>query len=85
MYYCNVGVGTIGSLDYTPEERQVLAKKSKNWECPTCGKIAVKLISAENARSPELTQEESSMIQNIALKVIRFYEENIYFDLDIFC
>ncbi|CAG9770951.1 unnamed protein product [Ceutorhynchus assimilis] len=62
------GVGTIGSLDYTPEERQVLAKKSKSWECVTCGKIAEKLLSAEAASSPALTKEESSMLENIALK-----------------
>ncbi|XP_066155068.1 ubiquitin-conjugating enzyme E2 J1-like [Euwallacea fornicatus] len=60
------GVGTIGSLDYTPEERQVLARKSKTWECSTCGKISEKLISADNA--PTLTQEESTMLETIALK-----------------
>ncbi|XP_066250258.1 ubiquitin-conjugating enzyme E2 J1-like [Euwallacea similis] len=60
------GVGTIGSLDYTSEERQVLARKSKNWECSTCGKISEKLISADNA--PTLTQEESTMLETIALK-----------------
>ncbi|XP_045462291.1 ubiquitin-conjugating enzyme E2 J1-like [Harmonia axyridis] len=57
--------GTIGSLDYTPEERQILAKKSKNWECPICGKIVDKLSTA---KKPELTQEESNMIKQIALK-----------------
>ncbi|ENN73150.1 hypothetical protein YQE_10205, partial [Dendroctonus ponderosae] len=60
------GAGTIGSLDYTPEERQLLAKKSKSWECPTCGKIADTLVSAE--KTPVLTQEENSMLQTITLK-----------------
>ncbi|XP_018563993.1 ubiquitin-conjugating enzyme E2 J1 [Anoplophora glabripennis] len=59
--------GTIGSLDYTAEERQILAKKSKSWECPTCGKISEKL-SSQNGTSPELTQEESSLLKQIALK-----------------
>lgn len=62
------GAGTIGSLDYTPEERQVLARKSQTWECSECGKIADKLVTAGNSVSPALTQEESSMLQNIALK-----------------
>lgn len=61
--------GTIGSLDYTPEERQLLARKSKNWECSICGKISEKLNSTEGAASPKLTQEESSLIKQIALKV----------------
>lgn len=58
--------GTIGSLDYTAEERQILAKKSKSWECSTCGKISEKL--SQNGTSPELTQEESSLLKQIALK-----------------
>lgn len=65
--------GTIGSLDYTAEERQVLAKKSKCWECDICGKISEKLSSQTNSM-PKLTQEETSLIQQIALKVfINFY------------
>lgn len=60
--------GTIGALDYTKEERQILAKKSKNWECTICGKIS-EMLSSSNQTSPELTQEESSLISQIALKV----------------
>ncbi|XP_044254151.1 ubiquitin-conjugating enzyme E2 J1-like [Tribolium madens] len=58
--------GTIGSLDYTPEERQILAKKSINWECQICGKIAETLSS--QSKSSNITQEEASLIQQIALK-----------------
>ncbi|KAL1516647.1 hypothetical protein ABEB36_000531 [Hypothenemus hampei] len=60
------GAGTIGSLDYTPEERQILARKSISWECPTCGNVADKLLKAK--ASPTLTVEESSMLETIALK-----------------
>lgn len=60
--------GTIGSLDYTPEERQILAKKSKNWQCEICGKIADNLSSKSKSN---LTQEEENLIQQIALKVIQ--------------
>lgn len=31
--------GAIGGLDYTPEERKTLAKKSNTWSCPACGAI----------------------------------------------
>ena len=60
--------GTIGSLDYTPEERQALAKKSKKWECEICGKIADNL-SSQSKSTLNLTHEEASLIQQIALKV----------------
>ncbi|CAH1155263.1 unnamed protein product [Phaedon cochleariae] len=58
--------GTIGSLDYTAEERQLLARKSTNWECATCGRASERLTAAGG--SPELTQEESSLLKQIALK-----------------
>ncbi|KAL3285207.1 hypothetical protein HHI36_019322 [Cryptolaemus montrouzieri] len=57
--------GTIGSLDYTEEERKILARKSRNWECSICGKIVDKLSTV---KTPELTQEESNLIKQIALK-----------------
>lgn len=60
--------GTIGSLDYTAEERQKLANKSKCWECDICGKISEKLSSQTNSM-PKLTQDETNLIQHIALKV----------------
>lgn len=60
--------GTIGSLDYTPEERKVLAKKSRNWQCDTCGKIMEKLSKAGTSCTP-LSSEESNLIQQIDLKV----------------
>jgi ubiquitin-conjugating enzyme E2 J1 len=60
--------GTIGSLDYTAEERQILAKKSRNWQCEICGKISENL-SSQAKSTLNLTQEEASLIQQIALKV----------------
>lgn len=67
--------GTIGSLDYTPEERQILAKKSENWECEICGKIA-DTLSSQSKSSLNITQEEASLIQQIALKVIAMLTTN---------
>ena len=34
------GDGAIGALDYKPEERRRLAKKSQSFSCPTCGPVA---------------------------------------------
>lgn len=64
------GNGAIGSLDYTPEERKVLAKKSQSWSCPECGKIIL-LLSPSNSKP--ITEEETSIISQIALKA----EENV--------
>ncbi|KAJ8927881.1 hypothetical protein NQ314_019625 [Rhamnusium bicolor] len=55
--------GTIGSLDYTAEERQILAKKSKTWECSICGKISREIAEEDaNRKEPKVTvtQNESS-------------------------
>lgn len=31
------GEGAIGALDFPPEERKALARKSQTWKCETCG------------------------------------------------
>ncbi|XP_030261481.1 ubiquitin-conjugating enzyme E2 J1 isoform X2 [Sparus aurata] len=69
------GEGAIGSLDYTPEERRALAKKSQDFCCETCGcsmRSALLALtansnpSAEDHKAKELAQqinfkEESSI------------------------
>ncbi|XP_012251637.1 ubiquitin-conjugating enzyme E2 J1-like [Athalia rosae] len=60
------GNSTIGSLDYSMEERQKLAKRSLNWQCDSCGKIA-DLLSKDTAKTP-ITEEEQHMLDTIALK-----------------
>lgn len=72
------GNGAIGSLDYTPEERKLLAKKSRNWECPECGKI-VSLLSS--SKSKPVTQEESDMINRIKLKAEENAKKDPNYDL----
>ncbi|XP_056150862.1 ubiquitin-conjugating enzyme E2 J1 [Lampris incognitus] len=50
------GEGAIGSLDYTPEERRALAKKSHDFCCETCGcsmRSALLAVSPNSSRSPE--------------------------------
>nr|XP_050854155.1 ubiquitin-conjugating enzyme E2 J1-like [Vespula vulgaris] len=61
------GNGTIGSLDYSIEERQKLVKKSLDWQCENCGKV-VNLLSKNTAKKP-ITEEEQNMLDTIALKV----------------
>ncbi|KAG8036744.1 hypothetical protein G9C98_004066 [Cotesia typhae] len=51
------GNDTIGSLDYTAEERQKLAKKSQSWECNICGKI-VDLLSKEDSSKCNKTKDK---------------------------
>jgi len=63
------GKGSVGSLDYTKEERQVLAKRSQEWSCPICGKIALLLLPpGSGAKSEEEEKEMQSIIQKMDLK-----------------
>ncbi|KAI9517147.1 hypothetical protein NQZ68_008403 [Dissostichus eleginoides] len=70
------GEGAIGSLDYTPEERRALAKKSQDFCCEACGGGSMRSAllaltpnsdpSAEDDQAKELAQqinfkEESSL------------------------
>jgi len=57
--------GSLGALEYTPEERLNLAKKSQNWICDKCGQISHLL--AKNKAKP-LTKEESELINNVTFK-----------------
>ncbi|XP_049914473.1 ubiquitin-conjugating enzyme E2 J1 [Epinephelus moara] len=60
------GEGAIGSLDYTPEERRALAKKSQDFCCEACGcsmRSALLALtpnsnpSAEDYKAKELAQQ----------------------------
>ncbi|XP_034755829.1 ubiquitin-conjugating enzyme E2 J1 [Etheostoma cragini] len=60
------GEGAIGSLDYTPEERKALAKKSQDFCCEACGcsmRSALLALtpnsnpSAEDHKAKELAQQ----------------------------
>ncbi|XP_014262565.1 ubiquitin-conjugating enzyme E2 J1-like [Cimex lectularius] len=56
--------GAIGSLDYTPEERRALAKKTRKWECPQCGLI----INLLGGNVPSITSDESQLIKSVMFK-----------------
>lgn len=68
------GNGAIGSLEYSSEERKILAKKSRNWECSECGKV-VNLLST--SKCDPITQEESDLINRIALKAEDTTKKNL--------
>lgn len=63
------GQGTIGSLDYSPEERRALARRSRAWSCPHCGDTAGALLEpSQGERSEEQQREMEEIVQNVAFK-----------------
>lgn len=61
--------GTIGSLDYPPEERKKLAKKSLSYTCPDCGAVAEFLKSQSAEDSVTSTAEEAKeIIKTMSMK-----------------
>ncbi|XP_039293935.1 ubiquitin-conjugating enzyme E2 J1 isoform X2 [Nilaparvata lugens] len=63
------GNGTIGSLDYTADERKQLARKSQSWKCDICGKMSDQLDkSIDNSNNSAITPDESNLINNVIFK-----------------
>ncbi len=63
------GHGTIGSLDYTPEERKVLAQRSVSFACEECGVASLLLAPPSGeAPSPARDQELRDILHSMALK-----------------
>ncbi|KAG1658370.1 Ubiquitin-conjugating enzyme E2 J1 [Nymphon striatum] len=65
------GNGAIGSIEYTPEERKLLAKKSQEWTCKSCGEIQNLLKSRTVGAS---TSEDAKEAKKLASQ-INFKEE----------
>lgn len=64
------GEGAIGSLDYTPEERRALAKKSQDFCCEGCG-CAMKdvlLPLKSGSDSSQADQEAKELARQISLR-----------------
>ncbi|XP_028903111.1 ubiquitin-conjugating enzyme E2 J1 isoform X1 [Ornithorhynchus anatinus] len=64
------GEGAIGSLDYTPEERRALAKKSQDFCCEGCGsdmKIAL-LPLTSGSDSSQADKEAKELARQISFK-----------------
>ncbi|NXL27211.1 UB2J1 enzyme, partial [Glaucidium brasilianum] len=65
------GEGAIGSLDYTPEERRSLAKKSQDFCCEMCGtsmKTAL-LPLTSGSGSSQADKEAKELARQISFKV----------------
>ncbi|KAM9196434.1 ubiquitin-conjugating enzyme E2 J1 isoform 1-T1 [Mergus octosetaceus] len=79
------GEGAIGSLDYTPEERRALAKKSQDFCCEMCGtsmKTAL-LPLTSGSGSSQADKEAKELARQISfkvkiLKVELWYESDSY-------
>jgi ubiquitin-conjugating enzyme E2 J1 len=65
------GKGALGSLDYSPEERKALAKKSHSWSCPSCGLIK-NLLKAPSACSTTAEERAANEQQKELAKQICF-------------
>ena len=71
--------GTIGSLDYPPEERKKLAKKSGNFACADCGSgVIVDLLKGKEAGDTEevsssTAEEAKEIIKTMSLKVCTYF------------
>lgn len=60
--------GTIGSLDYSTEERRTLARRSRDWVCPLCGPISQLVLPAGMERSQEEKLEMENLVQAVTMK-----------------
>ena len=75
--------GTIGSLDYSAEERKKLAKKSLSYVCPDCGLVAELLKSQNTSTEDSITstaEEAKEIIKTMSMKV---YKEIFFSKIEI--
>ena len=75
---------TIGSLDYTNEERIELSKKSLDWSCNVCGKVKDLLkdreendqnIQKDEQKLTEMEEKDKEMLKMINFKVRRLISD----------
>ncbi|NXA45298.1 UB2J1 enzyme, partial [Nothocercus julius] len=69
------GEGAIGSLDYTPEERRALAKKSQDFCCEICGtsmKTALLPLTSGSVSS-QADKEAKELARQISFKLPKEY------------
>uniref|UniRef100_A0A0B6ZE97 UBC core domain-containing protein n=1 Tax=Arion vulgaris TaxID=1028688 RepID=A0A0B6ZE97_9EUPU len=59
--------GAIGSLDYKPEERKTLAKKSHDWKCPVCGDVS-EILLEPSPESSQTSQEAKELATQISFQ-----------------
>ncbi|XP_077160615.1 ubiquitin-conjugating enzyme E2 J1 [Paroedura picta] len=64
------GEGAIGSLDYTPEERRALAKKSQDFFCEGCGTLMKEALLplTSGSASSQADKEAKELARQISFK-----------------
>ncbi|MEE6475807.1 hypothetical protein FKM82_010864 [Ascaphus truei] len=62
------GEGAIGSLDYTPEERKALAKKSQEFYCEACGLSMSSSLLPLSSDSSQADNEAKELARQISFK-----------------
>nr|XP_056712409.1 ubiquitin-conjugating enzyme E2 J1 [Euleptes europaea] len=64
------GEGAIGSLDYTPEERRALAKKSQDFYCEGCGSLMKEALLplTSGSASSQADKEAKELARQISFK-----------------
>ncbi|XP_053143347.1 ubiquitin-conjugating enzyme E2 J1 [Hemicordylus capensis] len=64
------GEGAIGSLDYTPEERRALAKKSQDFYCEGCGSLMKEALLplSSGSASSQADKEAKELARQISFK-----------------
>lgn len=61
-------LGTIGSLDYSPEERKRLARRSVEWSCPLCGVAGGLLLPAGQDGELQTREEVKKVMEAVECK-----------------
>lgn len=59
--------GTIGSLDYSPEERRALARRSVDWSCSLCG-VASSLLLPPGQEDNKTKEEVEQIVNSVQFK-----------------
>lgn len=57
----------LGSLDYSPEERKILAKQSRHWKCPQCGPICALLKESKTVAQSAGGDDSARQAEETAL------------------
>ena len=64
------GEGAIGSLDYTTEERKLLARKSCSYSCPSCGLVKDLLIPKSTSKSEDHSMDDKEKLDRELAKLV---------------
>ncbi|CAH1232609.1 ubiquitin-conjugating enzyme E2 J1-like [Branchiostoma lanceolatum] len=62
------GAGAIGSLDYTPEERKILSRKSLEWKCDACGTTNKTMLKPPSNHPTDADREAQELASQISFK-----------------